>query len=52
MTDNHSTDQNNNNSNNNKKNVTDKSDEKIESYENGITPSMHNSKNRKNNEEL
>jgi hypothetical protein len=45
MTDNHSTDQNNNN-NNNKKNVTDNSDEKIESYENEITESMHNGKNR------
>ncbi len=44
MTDNHSTDQNNNN---NKKNVTDKSDEKIENYENGITESMHNGKSRR-----
>ncbi len=45
MTDNHSTDQNNNN---NKKNVTDKSDEKIENYENGIIESTHNGKNRRN----
>jgi uncharacterized protein YmfQ (DUF2313 family) len=44
MTDNHSTDQNNNN---NKKNVTDNSDEKIESYENEIIESMHNSKKRR-----
>jgi len=41
MTDNHSTDQNNNN-NNNKKNVTDNSDEKMESYENEIIESMNN----------
>jgi hypothetical protein len=40
MTDNHSTDQNNNN--NNKKNVTDNSDEKMESYENEIIESMNN----------
>ena len=44
MTDNHSTDQNNNK--NDKKNVTDNNDEKIESYENGITESMHNGKSK------